>query len=770
MLMRFRIVSLLAVALVAWPVDAQKRVVTAEDYAKAERFLSAATGRLAYSIDFRPTWISGTRFWYRNYSANGYEFLVVDAAAKTRTRAFDHERIATALGTAVGQTYLSTNLPFTSITLADDGKTMTVNVGTKGFRCEVNGASCSALPATAPTSGPPISMSPDGKRGVFIRDYNLWMRDLTTGRETQLTTDGVKHFGYATDNAGWVKSDRAIVVWSADSKKIATFQQDERNVGEMYLVTTNVGHPELKAWKYPLPGDSVIQMIHRVIIDLTDGSPKMIRLKLPPDAHRSTVCDHIVCDGKWADVQWSDDATQLAFVSSSRDHKEARLRIANASTGDVRDVMEEKVATQFESGKKPGNWRVFFKTNELIWYSERSDYGQLYMYDLVTGKLKHPITTGEGPVMEVLRYDESSRTLWFLGYGREKGRDPYFRHVYKVGFDGKGSKLLTPEDADHAYTLSPDGKYIADSYSTATQPPVSILRDADGNMVMQLEKGDISKLLEYGWKPPVPFSAKGRDGKTDIYGIMYLPRNLEPGKKYPVIDNIYPGPQSGSVGARTFSVSRGDAQALNELGFIVVAIDGMGTPNRSKSFHDAWYGNMGDNTLPDQITAIKQLAEKYPIDLERVGITGGSGGGFATVDALLRYPDFFKVGVSSSGNHDNRNYEDDWGERYQGLLVRNPDGTTNYDNQANQLLAKNLKGKLLITHGGLDSNVPPYNTLLVVDALISANKTFDMIIFPNGGHGYGSQSTYMMRRKWDYFVEHLLGATPPKDYEFKANP
>jgi dipeptidyl-peptidase 4 len=293
------------------------------------------------------------------------------------------------------------------------------------------------------------------------------------------------------------------------------------------------------------------------------------------------------------------------------------------------------------------------------------------------------------------------------------------------------------------------------------------LRDADGKLLVMLEKSDISRLTATGWKPPQPITVKARDGITDLYGLMYKPTNLDPNKKYPIINHIYPGPQTGSVGSRSFPGGRADAQAIAELGFIVVEIDGMGTPWRSKKFHEAWYGEMGDNTLPDQVTAMKQLAQRYTwIDIDRAGIYGHSGGGNATAAAMFQYPDFFKVGVAQAGNHDNREYEDDWAEKWQGLLTRKPDGTTNYDNQANQLIAKNLKGKLLLAHGTLDSNVPPYSTLLVVNELIKANKDFDLIMFPNRPHGFGNEA-YMTRRRWDYFVKHLLGAEPPKEYELR---
>jgi dipeptidyl aminopeptidase/acylaminoacyl peptidase len=605
-------------------------------------------------------------------------------------------------------------------------------------------------------------LSPDGKRAAFIRDWNLWVRDVATGQEKQLTTDGARDFGYATDNAGWVKSDRPILLWSPDSKKIATQQQDERKVGEMYLVETKVGHPVLAAWKYPLPGDSVVAMIHRVIIDVDEA--KVVRLQMPPDFHRAMLGD----DLSMADLSWSPDAARLAFVSTSRDHKSATVRVADAGTGVVRTVFDEKVPTQYESviGLK-----VLWGRNEVLWNSERDNWSQLYLYDLATGKLEHQITTGEGPVVELAKVDEKAGVVWYLANGREPGQNPYYRHLYRIDLDGRNYRSLTPEAGRHVAQLSPDGKYLVDTYSTPDQPPVVVLRDAGtGKVLMPLERADITKLLAAGWKPPIPIQVKAADGKTDLYGLMFRPADFDSTKKYPIINNAYPGPQSGSTGSLVFAPARGDRQALAELGFIVVTIDGRGTPDRSKSFHDAWYGAMGrDNTLPDQVAGMQELARRYPwIDLDRAAMWGHSGGGFITADAMFRYPDFFKVGISESGNHDQREYEDDWGERYQGLLASGPDGSDNYAAEANQTMAKNLKGKLLLAHGTLDDNVPPYNTELVVEALIKANKDFDQLMLTNQRHGYAAMGNYMMRRRWDYFVKWLLHAEPPKEYEIRT--
>ena len=751
------------------------RPFTAADYARAEKLMGYNTTPLVFRSGVRPTWLPDERFWYRITTAEGIEFVLVDPAKGTRAPAFDHAKLAAALSAAAGTTYDAHHLPFTEFDLSADGRTISFSVRARRWKCDLKANQCSA--EGSPQAGGQggggrggagarnDAPSPDKKRTAFIRGFNLWVRDVASGKETQLTTDGVKDFGYATDNAGWVHSDRAVLVWSPDSKKIATFQQDQRGVGEMYLVDTRVGHPNLQAWKYPLPGDDVVTTIQRVIIEVE--GPRVIRLQTPADQHRSTLCDDLVCRGsEWADVEWNPDGTQLAFVSTSRDHKHAQLRIADAATGAVRDVLEEKAATQYESGQGRVNWHYLPASNEVIWFSERDNWGHLYLYDAATGRLKNQITSGDWAVTQLLRVDEKNRVLYFLGVGREKGRDPYFSHLYRVGFDGKNLALLTPEDANHEVALSPSGRFFVDNYSKPDLPSVTVLRDAEGKLINTIEKADISRLLAAGWKPPVPITVRARDGVTDLYGLMFKPTNLDTTKKYPIINHIYPGPQGGSVGSRSFSAARGDTQALAELGFIVIEIDGMGNPLRSKKFHDAYYGNMGDNTLPDQVGAMKQLAERYSwIDIDRAGIYGHSGGGYATADAMFRYPDFFKVGISESGNHDNREYEDDWGERYQGLLTRKPDGTTNYDDQANQSLAKNLKGHLLLAHGTMDDNVPPYNTLLVVDALIKANKDFDLLMLPNQRHGYGTASNYMTRRRWDYFVRYLLGAEPPPGYE-----
>jgi dipeptidyl aminopeptidase/acylaminoacyl peptidase len=754
--------AILALAATPTIASASGRTLADADYARAESFLGNNAGPLVDHAVTRVTWLGDDRFWYRDHDASGDHFMVmgIGQGAKPAT-AFDHARLAEALSKATGKPVKADKLPVTSFTVAADGG-YAISTRGKDYLCDAALKACAE--STAKGGDEPGVRSPDDKSEAFVRDWNLWVRDVATGKETQLTRDGTTDYGYATDNAGWVHSDRAIVLWSPDSKRIATFQQDQRKTGSMTLVSTKVGHPDVQTWKYPFVGDKDITMIERVIVDASTG--KVLRLKMPPDQHRSTQCDDVSCFGGWEDVQWAPDGKTLAFVSSSRDHKDAWLKIADTSTGAIREVMHEHVPTWFESGIDAINWRYLAKSGEILWWSQRTNWGELYLYDAATGKLKHAVTSGDGNVANVVRVDEDSRTVWFTGTGRTPGLDPYYQQLFKVSLDGGAPVLLTPEPANHTITLSPDGKHFVDSWSTPVEPQVAVLRDSNsGATVAPIASADISRLKAAGWVPPVQFTVKARDGKTDLYGLMFKPTNFDASKKYPVVDYVYPGPQVGSVGSRSFSPARGDHQALAELGFVVVLIDGMGTPYRSKAFHDGYAGDVADNTLPDQVAGLKELGARNPwMDLGRVGIWGHSGGGNATAGAMFHYPDFFKVGWAESGNHENRNSEDDWAEKWQGLLATDKDGKTNYDTQANWMYAKNLKGKLMLTHGLLDDNVPPSSTLLVVDALIKANKDFDLILLPNARHGYGMDSFYIMRRRWDYFVRNLAGDTPPDEY------
>ena len=759
--------------------------VSLADYERAESRLAQNMAPLLIGEIRAHFWQEDDRLIVRQRRDGGSNYLLVDPARASIEPLFDSGRLRALLNALVPaseQSDLSEDVTLREMTLLGDELRFTV----AGEHYALDLASyLTDDSALAVAVAPPQheTLSPDGSRAAFRRDHNLWVRSTVDGSETQLTFDGVENYGYATNSAGWIQDPGPVLLWSPDSQKIATFRQDSREVGTLTLMETAVGRGEVTTWKYPLPGDEHVFMLERVVINLNaEPLSRLVPLALPAEPQRSTTTDHIAGPkGEFLDVAWSEESDALFFVSSSRDHKIAQLRQADSVTGAVRDVYREAVATYYESGFDAENWRVLTASKEFIWFSERTDWGHLYLGDLSSGDIKRPITQGSWAVLQVVDVDETARMLTFIGSNREAG-DPYFHALYRVSLDGGEPQLLTPEPAYHQFSFAPSGELILDTYSTPTTPPVTALRNAEGKVVMTLAEPSLEPLLAAGWVAPEPFVTQARDGITAIHGLLYKPSNFDAAASYPILNYLYPGPQTGSVGSRAFSAARRDKQAVAELGFVVVELDAMGTPGRSKSFHDAYYGNLGDNGLPDQVAGIEQLAQTRPwMDTERVGIWGHSGGGFASTAAMLRYPDFYKVAVSSAGNHDNRNYEDDWGEKWQGLLetveseelaeggsAHSEPGGTNYDNQANQLLASQLQGKLLLAHGLMDDNVHPSNTLLVVQALIEAEKDFDLLLLPEARHGFGN-TRYFMKKRWDYFLKHLAGVEPVADFRFASN-
>lgn len=748
-----------------------QKQVTEADYKNAIAHMDRDLNNLVYDQITNSRWSDDNILVYSKRIKGGKKFVLVNPETKEKKLAFDHAKLANALNEQLELQTEANNLAISRVSYTSKDNSITFSALSSTYTCNLSNFSINKNLETK-VNRRLEHVSPNGKLAAYIDNYNLWVRNLETDQRTQLTFDGEKDYGYATNNAGWIKGDNAVLKWSPNSDKIATFQQDARGLGEMYLISTNVGHPKLEAWKHPLPGDINVFKLERVIIHL-GSTPRVVRLNMEPDFQRGTTTDHVAgWTGELLDARWNDDGSEFAFVSSSRDHKIAHLQIANANSGAVRSVHKEEVDTYYESGNDQENYDILFDSNEYIWFSEKSDWGHLYLYDLTSGELKNQITSGEWAVQQLLHIDEENRELIFTVGGKDEG-NPYHLYLYKVGFDGNNLTNLTPDKGHHSINFSSDYSYFVDTYSTTENTPVSVLRNRNGEKIIDLETADITDLKAANWQQPIEFTVKARDNETDLYGLLYLPSHYDESKSYPVLNYIYPGPQSGSIRNFAFRAVSRDYQAVAELGFAVVAVNAMGTPGRSKSFHDFYYGNMGDNGLPDNITAIKQLAQKYKgMDIERVGIWGHSGGGFASTRALFAYPEFYDVAVSGAGNHDNRNYEADWGEKWQGLLERGTiegktDETTNYDNQANQLIAGNLEGKLLITHGSMDNNVHPSSTMLVVEALIKANKDFDFILFPNKRHGYGDMTTYMTRKRWDYWVKHLLDAEPPKEFSLE---
>ncbi|MDN5856489.1 MAG: DPP IV N-terminal domain-containing protein, partial [Actinomycetia bacterium] len=532
--------ALLASLALVLGMSAQARQLTAADYSRAVGFLAQNTDPLVDHAVQHVKWLDDTHFRYRDHDAAGDHFMVMDATTGKAVPAFDQAKLAAALtkvrGTPVDATRFPEEFDFRPL----PGGDFDVKVDDKWFRCTLAGIGvCTERSKLLETGDEAGVLSPDGRMLAFVRDWNLWVRDLATGEETQLTRDGVEDYGYATDNAGWRHSDGAIVRWSPDSTKIATYRQDQREVGEMYTVATVVGHPTLDAWKYPLPGDEQVFMIEPVVVDV--ATQNMVRLEMEPEQRLSTLCDDIDCegDGTWSDVKWAADGKTLALVSTSRDRQHEWFRIADVKTGEVRIAFEFAAKDYYESGHGRVNWQYLpgssQKTSgQAIWPSEETDWANLYLYDLATGKRIRAITTGEGNIAEVLHVDPERRVLWFVGVGRTPGMNPYYRQLWKVDIDTGKTVLLTPEDADHTITMSPDGKYFVDSWSTPTTPPVTLLRSSDdGHTIATVAKADISRLVAAGWVPPVPITVKARDGKTTLYGLMFKPGNFDESKKYP---------------------------------------------------------------------------------------------------------------------------------------------------------------------------------------------------------------------------------------------
>lgn len=752
---------------------------TRTDYARAEQLLGWNAQELVLHDAVRPQWIAGSdRFWYRSRTERGYEFLHVDATTGARRALFDQVRLAAALSEAADTSYVPFKLPFQDLRLSDDGRTIRFSVSRKRFwACDITTYACTG-PDTVPDVKVSEVRSPDGRYVAYQRDGNLFLREVASGTETALTTDGSADHGYGLSNIGCCgqvtvvrnsTEQRPYVLWSPDSRRLVTHKWDQRGVRQMHLLETKNPGPVLHSYRYALPGDSVIPRFELHVFDV--AARRGVRVDVPPQDAVNTTCCWLSTDTVWKDVRWGPGATELFFTVGKRGFKELALMAADPASGAARRILLETSPTFVETNQNSGgipNWRPVAGGREVVWWSQRDGWGHLYLVDAQTGTVKNRITQGNWMVSDLLHVDEAQRMVYFTARGREAGRDLYFRQLYRARLDGSAVELLSPEPGDHQVSVSPTGRTFVDVYSRPDTIPVSVVRGPSGAVIRELQRADITRLLAAGFVMPESFVAKARDGQTDLHGLLFRPSTVDPTRRYPVIVYIYPGPQVGSVGQRQFTTSPGgNARALAELGFFVVQVDALGTPGRSKAFHDAYYGNMTDNGIPDQIVTVKQLAARNPqMDLDHVGIYGHSGGGFSSTDALLSFPDFFKVAVSSAGNHDNRSYDFTWGEKYQGLLKKLSDSTDTFDSQSNWRKARSLKGKLLLTYGTLDDNVHPVANELLIDELIKANRDFDMFVLPNRNHGFAGEP-YMVRRTWDYFVRHLQGAEPPAGYEIR---
>jgi dipeptidyl-peptidase 4 len=747
-------ITLFIAIFISLPIFSQGKL---EDFQRAEKFLRPNVEKMVFQSQVKPNWIEkSNRFWYKSTTAEGKNFILVDAMKRSKRSAFNHQKLAMALSILLKKEYKPFDLPFDTVKFIEKGRAITFKVDSKKIQCQLKTYECKEIEEKKKDDS--ISLSPDGKWEAFVKDYNLYIRSAKDKQlEIQLTSDGTEKYAYGlawdwyllmneSDPSQTKESKRISVKWSSDSKKILTQRVDERKSKKLYLYqsTPKKGY-RAQVWSYyrSLPGETEGTMFEYLIFDIP--SKKKTTIDLPP--LQSTI--------SWGMPTWFKDGKRLHFFYFTRGYKKVSLLEIDAQTGKTRNIYSESAQTYIDTDKTM--YEVLGEGKELVWGSERSGWSQLYLYDWQTGKLKNVITSGEYVVRSILHVDEKKRKLYFMANGREQNCDPYLQYLYRINLDGTGLTLLTPENAEHWVRLSEDKKYIVDSYSRVDMAPISVLRRLrDGKLLMTLERANIKKLLATGWHYPEPFQVKARDGKTDIYGAIFRPSNFDSAKTYPVIDATYSGPQAVKTPKTFWRGIYNDMQAIAELGFIVVTVDGLGTAQRSKEFHDFSYKNLGDIGAPDHIAAFKQLAKKYCyFDLSRVGIYGLSAGGYDAAHALLTQPEFYKVAVSVSGNHDHQMAKAWWPELYMGFPV-----DKHYVAQSNLTLAKNLKGKLFLICGDMDNNVNPASTLRFASELIKADKDFDLLIMPNEKHWFGN-NPYFVRRRWDYFVKHLLGVDPP---------
>jgi dipeptidyl aminopeptidase/acylaminoacyl peptidase len=785
-----------------------------------------------------PHWLAGgTRFWYsRDLAGNMKKFVLVDAVKGSREPAFDHARLAAALGKAMGKPLDAQRLPIEGLNFSQNEPYVVVRCEGKFWKCDLRNYELqeekgpskpapSVPPLDAPratkSTGPETSLtfvnrtkaaanilwidpegkqkpygtiragdqlrqhtyaghvwlatdpkgkalavfeageepadavieekapqdaprpekrrpgngdavSPDRKWRAFFKDHNLYVCELGSEKEFALSTDGSADDEYA-----------GTVCWSPDSQKLAalrTKKGDDRKVCYVESSPKDQLQPKLHSYDYLKPGDRIPQ-----------ARPQLFDVA----ARRHVAVSDELFPNPWSvtELRWSPDSREFTFLYNQRGHQVLRVIAVDTVTGEARAVIDERSPTFIDYAGKHFYHRLD-DTKEIVWMSEREGWNHLYLYDAESGRVKNQITKGPWVIRDVDEVDQQKRQIWFRAGGIRPGQDPYYVHYGRVNFDGTGLVILTEGDGAHTIEYSPDHRFFIDTWSRVDLPPQSELRAAaDGRLVCELEKADWSDLLKTGWRIPERFVAKGRDGATDIFGVIFRPTSLDPGKKYPVIEEIYAGPQDSYV-PKSFSPFY-KSQAMAELGFIVVKIDGMGTSNRSKAFHDVCWKNLADAGLPDRIAWMKAAASKYPyIDIARVGVYGGSAGGQSAVGALLTHGDFYKVAAADCGCHDNRMDKIWWNELWMGWPVG-----PHYAEQSNVTQAHRLQGKLLLVVGEMDENVDPASTMQVVNALIKADKDFDFLVVPGQGHG-AAETTYGNRRRQDFFVRHLLGVEP----------
>ncbi|WP_431294795.1 DPP IV N-terminal domain-containing protein [Pedobacter sp. P26] len=776
------------------------------NYQLASRFSPNKLKKMVYSTTVDPHWLKlSNRFWYTFESPKGKFWYLVDPASKSKKLMFDNAKLAADITLIVRDPFDAEHLPLENLKFAADEKSISFEIKSTvdelkkdrkdkkaadsmqkkifSFKYELANAKLTEVPNFSKPKPKPSwgSVAPDSSAIIFSRNYNLyWMdkdnykkavknEDDSTIVEHQLTKDGVKFYSYGSDGDGEnnVENEKnnkkrrgAYVLWSPNSKYFVLDRTDSRKVKDLWVINSvTPGRPTLETYKYQMPGEAEAPQDEILLFDFAAKSSKKLNVAAFKDQSVSVWGKPSLNkdrDNEFRPSIWLGNDSRFYFSRTSRDLKRIDIGTVDIATGKVTPLIDERFNTYVEVNR-PG---LVNDGKELIHWSERDGWAHFYLFD-ENGKLKNQITKGAFHCESIVNIDEKKRILYFTANGREGKEDPYYLHLYSINFDGSNMKLLNAGDFDHLSNMNDNNTFFVDNYSRVNTAPKATLYDGTGKKVMDLETTDLSLLMAAGYKFPEPFKVKADDGITDLYGVMYKPFDFDPNKKYPIIEYVYPGPQTEAVN-KAFSKSMDRTERLAQFGYIVITVGNRGgNPSRSKWYHTYGYGNLRDYGLADKKTAIEQLAAKYSyIDESKVGITGHSGGGFMSTAAMLVYPDFFKAAVSNAGNHDNSIYNRWWSEKHHGVketISLKGDTSFKYSIDKNPDLAKNLKGHLLLMHGDVDNNVHPANSIRVANALMKAGKRFDFLIIPGQRHGFGDMTEYAFWKLADHFNKYLIG-------------
>jgi dipeptidyl-peptidase-4 len=776
------------------------------NYLLAAKYSPKKMQKIVFSIAVEPHWLKlSNRFWYVYETTDIKNWYLVDPAQRSKKLLFNNEKLAALITLIVKDPFDAQHLPIENLKFTKDEKSIQFELKSSidevkkdrkdkkaadslekkifYFTYNLQTGQLSELKNFDKIKPKPTwaSIAPDSSAVIFSRNYNLyWMdkdnykkavknEDDSTIVEHQLTKDGIENYAYGRSmedetDVDLIKNKKkrkpSQVLWSPDSKKFVMIRTDNRKIRDLWVINSIAEpRPTLQTYKYQMPGEKENPIKELMLFDFVAKTSKKLNIGLFKDQELEVWQAPTLQknkDDQFIPTVWLGTPDKFYFYRTGRDLKKIDVCSADVQTGNVIVQVQERMNTYVEI-TRPG---LIDGGKELVEWSERDGWSHFYLYDNA-GNLKNQITSGSFHCDEIVKIDEKNRVLYFTASGREPNEDPYYVHLYSIGLDGHNLKLLDPGNFTHTNSLNDNTTYFADNFSRVNTAPKSALYDFMGTKIMDLETTDLSQLMATGYKFPEPFKVKADDGITDLFGVMYKPFDFDPAKKYPVIEYVYPGPQTEAVNS-AFSTKMDNIDRMAQLGFIVVTVGNRGgSPERSKWYHNYGYGNLRDYGLADKKATVEQLADRYSyIDINRVGITGHSGGGFMSTAAILAYPDFFKVAVSESGNHDNSVYNRWWSEKHNGVKeVITPKGDTTYQYSIdkNPELAKNLKGYLLLSTGDIDNNVSPANTIRLINALIKANKRFDFVLLPGQRHAYGDMSEYFFWRKVDYFVEHLMG-------------